>query len=188
MANSNITKNALAQSLKDLTIEKSITKITVGEIADHCGVNRQTFYYHFKEKGELVSWYLNKSLVTPLLEGLTIDNWVERITEMFHLMYKDKEFITNIVENEEMCFVVGLKKVLKQVFEKSYSNNEIQLVGSENEKEVLTNFFAHGLSGIIIDWIKGGMVIDKDNGSRIIKNLVRNIETIRTMLMKNIEE
>ena len=45
MANSNITKKALAQSLKELGATKILDKITVADITDHCGVNRQTFYY-----------------------------------------------------------------------------------------------------------------------------------------------
>ena len=46
MANSNITKKALAQSLKELGSTKILDKITVADITNHCGVNRQTFYYH----------------------------------------------------------------------------------------------------------------------------------------------
>ena len=49
MANSNITKKALAQSLKELGSTKILDKITVADITNHCGVNRQTFYYHFQD-------------------------------------------------------------------------------------------------------------------------------------------
>ena len=44
MAEANITKRAMAESLKLLTKEKSFDKISVGEITDKAGVNRQTFY------------------------------------------------------------------------------------------------------------------------------------------------
>ena len=40
MANSNITKKALAQSLKELGSTKILDKITVADITNHCGVNR----------------------------------------------------------------------------------------------------------------------------------------------------
>ena len=43
------TKKAIAGALKELMEEKPISKITVGDIADRCGINRQTFYYHFHD-------------------------------------------------------------------------------------------------------------------------------------------
>lgn len=52
---SQITKNALAASLKKLLAEKPLDKITVTDIAEDCGVNRQT---HFKAQpgDQLVVW------------------------------------------------------------------------------------------------------------------------------------
>ena len=41
------TKQALADSLKQLLAKKSFSKITVTEIVENCGFNRKTFYYHF---------------------------------------------------------------------------------------------------------------------------------------------
>ena len=47
MADSNITKNALAVSMK-LMEKKPFSKISVGDICEgDCGINRKSFYYHF---------------------------------------------------------------------------------------------------------------------------------------------
>ena len=46
---SNITKKALASSLKKILSKKEFNKITINDITEDCGVNRQTFYYHFKD-------------------------------------------------------------------------------------------------------------------------------------------
>ena len=53
---SQITKRALEQSLKNLLLQKPITKITINDIAEDCGINRMTFYYHFKDIYDLVEW------------------------------------------------------------------------------------------------------------------------------------
>lgn len=45
---SDITKRAMSAALKNLLKEKKLNKITVQDIADECGINRQTFYYHFR--------------------------------------------------------------------------------------------------------------------------------------------
>ena len=53
---SQVTKRALEQSLKNLLLKKPLTKITVNDIAEDCGINRMTFYYHFKDIYDLVEW------------------------------------------------------------------------------------------------------------------------------------
>lgn len=44
---SDITKRALEASLKKMLLKKPVTKITISDITEDCGVNRATFYYHF---------------------------------------------------------------------------------------------------------------------------------------------
>ena len=56
MADSNITKRALAAALKELMEQKPFSKINVAEICEKCGMNRKSFYYHFKDKYDLVNW------------------------------------------------------------------------------------------------------------------------------------
>lgn len=51
---SQITKRALEQSLKNLLREKPLSKITVTDITEDCGISRMTFYYHFKDIYDLV--------------------------------------------------------------------------------------------------------------------------------------
>ena len=56
---SQVTKRALEASLKKLLLEKPLHKITVSDITDDCGINRMTFYYHFKDIYDLVEWTLS---------------------------------------------------------------------------------------------------------------------------------
>ena len=56
MAESNITKNALADALKSLMREKNFDKISVLDICEKCNMNRKSFYYHFRDKYDLLNW------------------------------------------------------------------------------------------------------------------------------------
>ena len=49
------TKRILAAALKQLTCRKSFDKITIADITQQSGYNRQTFYYHFRDKYELLN-------------------------------------------------------------------------------------------------------------------------------------
>lgn len=50
------TKKALAAALKKMMEVKPIDKITVKDLVEICGVNRQTFYYHFDDVYDLLEW------------------------------------------------------------------------------------------------------------------------------------
>ena len=43
------TKKAIFESFLTLAAKKPLEKITVRDIVDHCGINRNTFYYHFQD-------------------------------------------------------------------------------------------------------------------------------------------
>ncbi len=49
-------KNHLADTLKSLSREKKLGKISVGDIVKAGEVNRSTFYYHFRDKDDLIQY------------------------------------------------------------------------------------------------------------------------------------
>ena len=69
MADSNITKRALALALKELIKTHPIEKISVGNICDVCGMNRKSFYYHFQDKYELINWIYYTEFFTSFQHG-----------------------------------------------------------------------------------------------------------------------
>ena len=56
MADLNITKRALAAALRELMEQMPFDKIQVGQICEICNMNRKSFYYHFKDKYDLLNW------------------------------------------------------------------------------------------------------------------------------------
>lgn len=75
------TKLMLAESLRNLMQKKTLDKIKIHEIVDACGVNRQTFYYHFQDIYALVEWMYNYD-ATKLVEKSAKDlrdreDWID---------------------------------------------------------------------------------------------------------------
>ncbi|MFQ7236803.1 MAG: TetR/AcrR family transcriptional regulator, partial [Enterococcus hulanensis] len=56
MAEGKATKETFVQALVALCQEKSYDKITVQDISQQVSLNRQTFYYHFKDKNDLLHY------------------------------------------------------------------------------------------------------------------------------------
>lgn len=51
------TKRAIAESFKKLLSKRGLKKITVRDIVEDCGVNRQTFNYHFHDVYDLMDGF-----------------------------------------------------------------------------------------------------------------------------------
>ena len=51
-----LTKKWIADNMKELLLQKSLEKIRITEICSRAGIDRSTFYYHFKDKYDLTAW------------------------------------------------------------------------------------------------------------------------------------
>lgn len=91
MADSNITKKALAAALKQLMEEKPFEKINVGDICERCEMNRKSFYYHFKDKYDLVNWIFDTELIA-LVNDKAYDNIWEAMPVLSYYFYNNRNF------------------------------------------------------------------------------------------------
>ena len=91
MADSNITKKALAEALKELMEEKSFEKINIGDICEKCEMNRKSFYYHFKDKYDLVNWIFDVEFLT-LVNEKTYENMWEILPKLCDFFYDNRAF------------------------------------------------------------------------------------------------
>ena len=93
---SQVTKRALEQSLKNLLLKKPLTKITINDIAEDCGINRMTFYYHFKDIYDLVEWSCTEDARKALEEKKTYDTWQQGFLQIFEAVRENKPCIMNV--------------------------------------------------------------------------------------------
>lgn len=88
MADSNITKQALSIALKELLEEKPFEKISVNNICERCNMNRKSFYYHFKDKYDLVNWIFDTEFMTEEI----YPNFWKLMGNLANYLYENKEF------------------------------------------------------------------------------------------------
>lgn len=60
----------MATALLELMLEKDYTKISIGEIAKKAGVDRSSYYRHFKSKEDIISFFFDMVLKESL-DGYT---------------------------------------------------------------------------------------------------------------------
>ena len=155
---SKVTKRALEQSLKNLLLKKPLTKITIGDITEDCGINRMTFYYHFKDIYDLVEWACLEDARRALDEKKTYDTWQQGLLQIFAAVQENKPFILNVYrcvhrEQVEKYLQPLVDQLLLDVIEEESSGMMIR----EEDKQFIDKVYAYIFIGIMLDWIKDDM-------------------------------
>lgn len=74
------TSDVLARALRERMKVAPIEKISVKSITDLCGLNRQTFYYHFHDIYELVRWMYLRDIENAIKESFKQPTWEESLS------------------------------------------------------------------------------------------------------------
>lgn len=170
---SQMTKKALAASLKKMLETKPLSKITVTDIAQDCGVNRHTFYYHFQDIYDLVEWIYSSEAEKVVETEKRCDTWQQRLEEIlrytFRYALENKKFIQGTyrsLSREELTGFLHRKiyDVVKAVVDDEARNLNI----SAEKKNFVTNFYTHAFQGIILSWIEDDMKQDPEEIIRML--------------------
>lgn len=158
MSESMITKEALAKGLKELTRKKSFEKITISDITEMCKLNRQTFYYHFKDKYELLNWIYYKEAISIFTKDLSFKNWDEKVIELLKIMKNEDYFYqTALKDSSNTEFQKYLFSVAKDIFCEIFDSIPELRNFNKEDKVFLAEFISYGFEGMIIAWAKSGM-------------------------------
>ncbi len=91
MPDSNITKRALAQAMKDLMRTEPFSKISVGDICQACSMSRKSFYYHFRDKYDLVNWIFDSEFLQSIRPEAYHSGWA-LLEDMCAYFYREQTF------------------------------------------------------------------------------------------------
>lgn len=183
---SQMTKKALAASLKNMLLKKPLTQITINDITEDCGVNRMTFYYHFKDIYDLIEWVCVEDASKALAGKKTYTTWQEGFLSIFQSVQENRPFIMNVYRSvsreqvENYLYKLVYDLVIGVVDEKSAG-----MAVRESDKQFIADFYKYAFVGILLDWIKNDMKEDPqmiiDQLSLMVQgNITRALNNFRT--------
>lgn len=97
MSEVNITKTALANALKELLLQVPFSKVSVRSICRICGLNRKSFYYHFKDKYDLLNWVFCSEF-SALIQKSGIKDCGDLIRQLSVYFYANRAFYSRAFE------------------------------------------------------------------------------------------
>ena len=156
------TKEILANTLFDLLERKPFPKISVNELCENSMIVRSTFYLHFQDKYELLSYCLDR--ISMELEALMKTHE----TKDFFIV-----FLTECEKNEELMNLVYqyIRRNITKFLEEKTARGE-RLPGPVDS---VTAFYVSGLVGMTFHWIKSGCKLPKETLASCQTRLMKDI-------------
>lgn len=167
------TKQALANALKECMRHQPLSQISIQDIVAQCCLNRNSFYYHFKDKYELVTWIFDTESA-PFFVQETQDIW-EEFYKTFQFFYDNKAFYTCAIQDEgQNSFANHFYEVLKGTFMDSVA----ELFPNSEDQEFFATFFLDALLACIKRWLMGGAAQTPEELTHLLKTILTGMTSI----------
>lgn len=174
------TKESLGAALKQMLTVKPIDKITVKDLVEICGVNRQTFYYHFDDVYDLLEWVFEEDANRVPPSEVVYEHWRDDVMMFFKYLADNSVFALNIYNSNSRIYMLRYFKRRLQGCIRSFA-----IIVSDGKNidrtdfEFVVEFYANGVVGLISQWLDLGMQLPKEiTQDRFLKLLDNSVENM----------
>ncbi len=160
------TEQKLAIALKQLMSEEPLDQITVSRLTSVCKIRRQTFYYHFRDIYDLLTWiFLNESIQE--IENAT--SYKDALYDFFAYIEKNQAFVKNVITSAGRdLFIEFLSESLRIVQMRALTLKDNNKVLTLEDKRFIVNFYNPAIIAVFVRWVDKDM---KDNKDEMIRRL-----------------
>jgi AcrR family transcriptional regulator len=170
------TRQLLLNSLLDLILEKGYEMITVQEIIDRVNIGRSTFYFHFRDKEELLfSGFENLretyedfyKRLSPEQTGWDFSFTLFQHAEQNRLMFKAlfaKQVGDNLLRHIEKNLSMLLTEHFRSIWDEKKQTIPL---------EVFVTFFISTFLGLLIWWLDHGLPYPAERMNDMFKQLTK---------------
>ena len=176
---SHLTDKAIKAAFMKLLEEQPFEKITVKDIVEDCGINRNSFYYHYRDIPDLL-----EKIVAEITSAA-----IERYPSINSLGECLSASMSFVLENRRAVFHI-YNSVSRDMFEKALMKLCGYVVGryvdtafekknvSDRDKALFVRCLKCELFGLIIDWLNEGMKDDAIKDLERIAQLGRGLSDL----------
>lgn len=157
----NLTERAIKASALKLLNEKPINQITIKDIAVDCGINRNSFYYHFRDLPSLFEEMITEEAENIIAEYPSLNSLEECLEAAISFAMNNRKAVMHIYNSVSRdVYEQYLWRVCEYTVDAYVKNVLADYEISDFDRKVITEFYKCALFGKILDWQRGGMKSD----------------------------
>lgn len=155
------TKKAIVQTFLKLLDDRPLNQITVKDIVEACGINRNSFYYHFEDLPSLLEEILKDEADRIINEHASVSSLEDCLCVAIDFALKHKRAVMHTYGATNRALYEQYLDRVSQYVVSEYVNMKFKEIPADPaDKELLIHFFKCILIGGALDWIADGMRYD----------------------------
>lgn len=183
------TKKAIIASFVKLLEQKPLNKITVKDIVLDCGINRNSFYYHFSDLPSLIEELLKSEADRIIEEHASVDSIEECISTALSFALKNKTAVLHLYNSTSREEYERYLNHIAYYSVKEYFNgvsSKLTIAPNEQDTHIILRVCSFELVGFILDWMNKGMEYDIMDETRRFCYLFS--DTLENAILKSAEK
>ena len=182
---SGFTKEIIARTFTELLDEKPMSKVTVKDIVERCGVNRNTFYYHFRDIPDVVEFIFKKKWDEILEAPQEKASILECMEEMASMVRSNRKLMLNVYKSVKRdTFLVYMNEVATYIITEYFEKNLHKFNLNKDEIQILIKYYKCLFIGILMEWLDHGLEYDLGAEMRQASELLEKHPELNAILNK----
>ena len=179
------TKYKLAEAMKECMKTSKVDAITVKQLAEKCGLTRQTFYRNFLDKFDLINWYFGKILDQSFEHMGRETSVYDALVRKFTYIEQEKQFFAAAFRYDEQN---SLREHDFELILAFYENLIQEKTGCKMKEEMhdLLEMYCRSSVYMTVKWVLTGMGLTPSEFAALLvrampedlKKLFRNLQLL----------
>lgn len=165
-------KDIFIESFYEIAQYKNVDKITIKDITENCGYSSATFYRHFQDKYDLITWAYSHEVEEIMNKVGKNCCWEQTLEAGAKLFEEEKNYLANLFlhTNGQDCFLYSMIEVHYKAL-KDY----IQMTLNQEltpEIKIYIRTYCFSTVFLTYEWILGHFQMTSSQLSQIYKNIL----------------
>lgn len=153
-----LTKKAIRNSFVKLLNEKPLSQITIRDIVDDCGVNRNTFYYYFQDLPQLVETVVNEDADRMIREHSSVGSLEECLNTIIGFALENRKAVFHIYHSINRDIYEQYQWRVCEHAVTTYVDGLLRdRTVSEADRQLVIDYLKCVCFGLVIGWLEKGM-------------------------------
>jgi len=168
-----LSKKMIIEALLDMLAVKSLSSISISEIAENALVDRRTFYRHFKSKNDVIKYYIHDVLIQyeQIISHYNVKDTYSLAKAIFKTLLNLKEALLILCKQN----LLDLLLTNFEIIYKKYQYQCPEILNLENIDYIMA-FERGGIINIVKLWITEGCKHSPEEMGAIIKQMLSFFE------------